>query len=324
MWKANSSLVFLPKCLPVELSLVLGTIIGNRLATQESGPWRKALAPLAEYHAQASVKNPKTLVKVPVAAWPLETALLAYPGKRTYGKGELIVWELKLFGESADHGFFLELILPAMEEAGFTSDSRWNRPRQLWGHFDVHAVYVANGPHWEPLVSEGRLDLRYRPTPVQWAEGLAFVPDSQRPFSSLHWLTPFDLAGISSGESEKNLSNNTKDETAHEGPTLQLILDALISRVSRLIPGRHKPHEGVMSILNTAEQASLRNALEEAAHIRLLGKNLMPPDKHWPGAWIGTQTYAPIPAAIIPYLELASILHIGKYTHFGCGTYVLS
>jgi len=317
MWKVNSSMVFLPKGFPVELSLVLGTLIGNRLATQEAGAWKKALAPLAEYYAQSRDKNSKTPPPIPEIAWPLEATLLAYPGKRSYGNGELIIWELKLFSASAEHGFFLELILPAMEEAGYTSDLQWNHSRRLWGHFDVHEIYVASGSHWEPLVKDGRLDLRYRPTPVQWAEGHAFGADAQRMFSSLSWLTPFDLRGISS-------TPNLSEHAANPSLTLQIVLEALIARVSRMISGRHKLREGVSAILNNDKQASLQRALEESARLDLLGKNLTSPPPYWPGAWIGTQTYAPIPASIIPYLELASILHIGRHTHLGCGTFRLS
>lgn len=310
VWKANSSLVALPRYFPVELSLVLGTIIANRLATQEAGPWRKTLAPLAEYYTEISAKKQKVMKPFPATAWPIETVLLPYPSKRTFGQGELIFWELKLLGESADHGLFLELILPAMEEAGYTSDTQWNRPNRLWGHFEISAVYVAEGARWEPLVTDGRLDLRYRPTPIQWAEGLTFTAPERRTFRNVNWLTTFDLY--------ENHASTQAPETLH------IILDALITRASRLIPGRHKSREGVMAILTPEEQASLQRALEGSTRLPLLHNDLQPAPTNWPGAWSGTQTYAPIPAVLIPYLELASILHIGKHTHFGCGTFRLS
>ncbi|MGH7456274.1 MAG: CRISPR system precrRNA processing endoribonuclease RAMP protein Cas6, partial [bacterium] len=198
----------------------------------------------------------------------------------------------------------------AMEEAGYTSDTQWNRSNRLWGHFEINAVYVAKGATWEPLVTDGRLDLRYRPTPIQWAEGVTFTSPERRAFSSLNWLTTFDL-------SESHTSNQSSE-------TLHVILDALVTRTSRLISGRHKSREGVMAILNAEEQASLQSAMEGSARLQLLHNNLQPAPVNWPGAWSGTQTYAPIPATLIPYLELASILHIGKHTHFGCGTFKLS
>ncbi|MDZ7363965.1 MAG: hypothetical protein ONB46_25115 [candidate division KSB1 bacterium] len=315
-WKVNSSLVTLPEYLPVELSLVLGSIISNRLATQEAGPWRKAIMPLAEYHAQTSGKNKKVTMPFPAVSWPIEAVLLAYPAKQTFGFGELIFWELKLLGESADHGLFLELILPAMEEAGYTADAQWHRTKGLWGHFEVSAIYVAHGKTWAPIVEQGKLDLRYRPTPVQWAEGLTFKPEPPRRFYSLNWLTPFDLAGIPSGE-------NTNRDAEKPQETLQIILEALVDRAGRLITGRQNPREAVTAVLTADEQAALQNAMAEAAKVNCLYKNLDRMPKHLPGAWRGAHTYAPIPASIIPYLELASILHIGKHTHFGCGTFQL-
>jgi hypothetical protein len=307
MFRVNSSLVLLPRCLPIELSLVLGTIIANRLATNEAGPWRKALTALVEFHAQMAAQNKVITMIAPEVPWPLDAVLWVYPGKRAYGRGELIVWELKLLGESTDHGLFLELILPAMEEAGYTSDTQWNRSRSLWGHFDIEAVLVARGAQWEPLVKAGKLDLRYRPTPMQWAEGLAFAAEEGRALNRLTWLTPFDFEGI-----------------FHHGPTLQVILEALLLRASRLILGRHKTRDDLMTILNTVEQATLQKVLEEAARAQLHENKLGPSPKNWPGARIGAQIFAPIPSAVIRYLELASILHVGKYTHFGCGTFVLS
>jgi hypothetical protein len=315
-WKVNSSLVTLPEYLPLELSLVLGTIISNRLATQEAAPWRKAITALAEYHAQISDKNKNISTPFTAVSWPLEAVLLAYPAKQTFGFGELIFWELKLLGESADHGLFLELILPAMEEAGYTADPQWKRAKRLWGHFEVNAVYVARGKTWLPLVKEGRLDLRYRPTPVQWAEGLSFKSDSPRRFYSLNWLTPFDLAGTPSGE-------NANRDAEKPQETLQIILEALVARAGRLVGSRQKSREGVTAVLTADEEAALQSAVAEAAQVKLLYKNLDRVPKHLPGAWRGTQTYAPIPASILPYLELASILHIGKHTHFGCGTFKL-
>jgi hypothetical protein len=154
------------------------------------------------------------------------------------------------------------------------------------------------------------LDLRYRPTQVQWTEGLTFKPNLPRAFRNLHWLTPFDLMGAA--------------PLATSGDNVRMILEALMTRVNHLIAARHKSHEGVAAILNAAGQAALQNALAQARLCELVSKNLERAPEHWPGVWMGTQTYAPIPPAILPYLELASILHIGRHTHFGCGTFRLS
>ena len=98
-------------------------------------------------------------------------------------------------GEPRQPGLFLELILPTIEEAGSTADPLWKRAGQLWGYFDVDAVYVARGLQWEPLAQAGRLDLHYRPTSTQWAEGDFFCIPSAAQFKKLTWLTPFALPG---------------------------------------------------------------------------------------------------------------------------------
>lgn len=318
--RVNSSLVRLPRCLSAEISLVLGTMIANRLPTHQARPWHKALAPWDEYGG-ISLLGKKKPATMPEGSWPIEAVLFVYPGKQTYGQEELILWELKLMGESADHGLFLEVILPALEEAGSVSDPQWQRQNVLWGRFDIHAVYVARGPRWEPVVSDGRLDLSYHATPVQWAEGLSFDLGPERIFDRLTWLTPFDLAGHEDQTDRRRDRNRTP---AHQVPTLQSILESLIARMSLLLPGKHHKPDDVWDVLSAEEQASFQAVMEQASRIPVHHKRLKPAPKTWPGRWIGTQTFPSIPHPIIPYLELASILHIGKQTHFGCGTFVIS
>ena len=318
VWRVTGSLVHVPRCLSAEISLVLGIIIANRLPTRQARPWRKSLAPWDE-HGGLSLVGKKKPIRLPDASWPMKTVLFVYPGKRTYGQGELILWELKLLGESADHGLFLEVILPAMEEAGTTVlDPKWQRQNVLWGRFDIHAVYVARGPQWEPIVRDRRLDLSYQASPVQWAEGLGFEQRSERIFDRLTWVTPFDFTEDSGRPRRK-----TKLTAREEAPTLPGILESLIARMSQLLPGRHHTPEDVWNVLSEEERASFQAALEQAAQIPILSQRLKPAPKRGPGRWIGTQTFRSIPHPLIPYLELASILHIGKQTHFGCGTFAI-
>jgi hypothetical protein len=325
VWRVNGSLVWLPRCLSTELSLALGSIIADRLPTREAHPWRKALAPWDKYGATSLIGKKKP-TRIPDASWPMEAVLFAYPGKRTYGRGELILWELKLMGESADHGLFLEVILPAMEEAGSASEPRWQHRNILWGRFDIQAVYAARGKQWESIVSDGRLDLDYRATPTQWAEGLTFDSNSERILDRLTWITPFDLtsdAASFKGRTGRR-RRRRKKILPHQVPTLQSILESLVARMSSLLPGKHHAPNDVWDVLSAAEQASFQAILEQASHIPIHHKSLKRASKRWPGRWIGTQTFASIPHPIIPYLELASILHIGKQTHFGCGTFAIS
>jgi hypothetical protein len=318
VWRVNGSLVWLPRYLSAEISLVLGTIIADRLPTRETRPWRKALAPWAE--RDEDKRRTKT---VPKTSWPIEAVLFVYPGKLAYGQGELILWELKLMGESADHGLFLEVILPAMEEAATTSDPRWHHQNSLWGRFDIHSTYVARGAHWEPIVREGKLDLRYRATPVQWAEGLAFDARPERVFDRLTWLTPFDLSTTRRGKRRVRTSRK-KGIPASEVPTLQSILESLIARMSLLLPGKHNTPDDVWNSLSAEERASLQAAVEQTNLIPIHHYDISSAPKNWPGRWMGTQTFPSIPSPIIPYLELASVLHIGRQTHFGCGTFTIA
>lgn len=312
VWRVNGPLVWLPSCLAAEISLVLGTTIAERLPTRQAAPWRKALAPWDEVRGKGKLRT------VPQASWPIEAVLFVYPGKRCYGEGELILWELKLLGESADHRLFLEVILPAMEAAATTTDPRWPRQNGLWGHFDITGVYAARGKRWEPLVQEGKLDLRHSPTPVQWAEGLAFGARSEHVFKRLSWVTPFDLSrpGRSARRHEKIPD--------HEVPTLPKILEALLDRMAVFLPGKHNSSEQVWNALDAEERTALQEAMGQARRVPVREHKLIPVPKEWPGRWIGVQHFPFIPQSLIPYLELASILCIGKQTHFGCGTFALS
>jgi hypothetical protein len=94
--------------------------------------------------------------------------------------------------------------------------------------------------------------------------------------------------------------------------------------MSQLLPGKHHTPEDVWSVLSEEDRASFRIVMEQAALIPIRRQSLKPAPKRGPGRWIGTQTFPSIPHPLIPYLELASILHIGKQTHFGCGTFAIS
>jgi hypothetical protein len=50
-------------------------------------------------------------------------------------------------------------------------------------------------------------------------------------------------------------------------------------------------------------------------------ENVCCPPKNWPGAVWGEQVFSPVPDRLVPVLKLASTLHVGYYTHVGCGTF---
>ena len=311
VWRVNSSLVWLPRCLPAEISQVLGTTIAERLPTREAAPWHKALAPWDEHKGQERRA-------VSQASWPIESVLFVYPGKRTYGQGELILWELKLLGESADHGLFLEVILPAMEQVAIAFDPRWHHQNSLWGQFTIQAVYAARGHRWEAIVQAGKLDLNRRVTPTQWADGLTADAKPEQLFDRLTWLTPFDLAAAG------KRTPGRKKIPADQVPTLQTILQALVARMAILLPGKHHTVDDVWNSLGTEDRSSLQKAIEDANRIPVHHHKLGRAPAGWPGCWQGTQSFPFIPPSTLPYLELASILHVGKQTHFGCGTFSIT
>ncbi len=338
VWRVNGSQIQLPRCLPAEFSQVLGALIAERLPTQQAKPWRKAVAEWGgegrshpartDESAAAEARDASPLPEAPAAtdvwpAWPIESVIWPYPGKRAYGQGEPLLWELKLLGAAADHGLFLEVILPAMEAAATTSDERWRRSRTLWGRFDIQAIYAARGPRWEPFVTDGRLDLAYRPMPTQWAEGLAIEVNAKRHFHRLSWLTPFDFGfggsdfGMDDGV-DKPQSASRKPQL--KAPSLRAILDALMARVAPLAVSKWATAEQAWGTLDAEEQMGVWLDCEEGRQKRAM---LERASRDGPGRWIGAQLFAKMPPRLLPYLELASVLHVGQHTHFGCGTFAL-
>ena len=324
VWRVNSSLAYIPGYLSLELSRVIGSIIAQRLPSSEKTAWKKTLDPLIKYLDNLAKTQKRKRESIPDVAWPINSTLLVYPGKRTCGKDELIFWELKLLGEHADHGLFLEVILPAMEEASFTSDPQWNKKNRLWGHFDILHVYAARGNSWEPIVHDGKLDLRYRATPFQWCEKLKFKPTSGYHFSRLNWMSPFDLVDVVANLSKFEFSNKHLTLLINNAPTLPLILLSLIFRIEELLHARSKIPDHVGEFLSEEDRTTFHLALETVSRISIDKNNIRQAPFNWPGRYFGVQQFKGIPRSIIPYLELASILHIGKQTHFGCGTFVIA
>ncbi len=308
--------MLLPPAFASEISLVIGSIIANRLSTKDAQAWKKIESKWNEF--QGKKKTSKT-APYPEAPWPLQSVIFPYPQKVTYGQEELVFWELKLLADDADHGLFLELILPAMEEASYTNDFRQKYSYSIWGKFDIHSIYVARGPVWEPLVSEGRLNLQYVPSLNQWAEDIEF--SSGKVLRSLEWITPFDFDDNNPAEAVH--SPNDTETLPHEAPTLVEIMNHSLARFGQLTADRKKPGTDVWDVLSSQERESLNHILELLAETKIDNQNLLAAPPRGPGRWLGTIDFNAIPPAALAYLALASIVHIGRHTHYGCGTFRL-
>lgn len=309
-----------------ELSAVWGNLVAGILPTREAGKWRKTRELWErEYGAQSNGAPVEefSLTNIPPAPWPIEAVLLPYTVKDGFGVNEPVVWELKLLGNAADHGLFLEQLLPALELAA--TQPQPGESKGFWGQFRIQAIYVARGRHWEPIVEGGKLDLSCRPTPLQWAEGLAFTSEALSAPRQLTWVTPFDL-GMKPARPLARKPRRKPAIAERNVPTLEGLLRALMGRVAQLQSGKPMTEEEAWTLLPAEEQTALWETLN---HLRERpqhkGYEFTQPPVGAYGAWVGRQTFAaPIPQNLIPYLELASILHVGNFTHFGCGTFRLS
>ena len=323
-WRVNSSIAWLPRHPAIETAYVLGKIIAKRFSSQDAGAWLKALQPLEKYFA-AQEPRPKKTPRTPVVSWPMETVLSMQPGKRAFGRDEVIYWRMTILGAEADHGFFLEVILPAMEEAGFTSDPAWAKRNRLWGHFDIDSVHIARGDQWEPIVQGGKLDLRYAASPTQWLEGLALPERAKKHrYRSLVWTMPFDFSDLPTGRDESLPAEAAAAKAMRSSPPLDMVLRALLIRLNKIMHGKRSSVKiDLEEIFHEEEMQKYLRALEQAESARHIENNLKPPYRGMPGKRIGSQTYVAIPKAVLPYLDLASILHVGKQTLYGCGTFYL-
>lgn len=293
-------------------SATLGEIIASRLSTQEARAWHRALQPWAGYAGEeeegrdappGQSSRPLPQTSPPEAAWPIDAILHVYPGKQIYGYGEQILWEIKLLGDSANHNLFLELLLPAIESAGLSADPRWVGGNSLWGRYEIDRVSVARGLVWQPLAQQGRIDLSLRPDPLQWADGLPFRLEGNRYVRKVTWQTPFAPDSDSHQQKESSLS----------APGLATLLEACARQIEAYLPGW----------LASGQRPAWEQVVATAQKTPVVHSSLTPPPNQWPGQLIGEQIFSRIPASALPYLVFGSLLHIGRYRHFGCGTFLM-
>jgi len=295
---------------------VLGNAVADRLPSADARHWRKSLSAWQQFGGM-KLGERRDFRNLPPNPWPVEAVIMPYPGKRCYGKGELIFCEIKLLGDEADHRLILEVIVPALEELGSRRDSRWNYSNCLWGHFDIHAVYTAAGEKWTSLVREGQLDLNLRPDPLQWSQGMRFSPCLKRPRDRMRWITPFHSPD-EKGEGTARIQERI--------PSLAAILDALALRLSGLMSGKkYYTLQNFWEMLSEEQAQTFREARIAVSRIPMIEY-----ETHAGSAWqldqnTGTQIFSTrIPEEVYPWFALASVLHIGDYTHFGWGTFVIN
>lgn len=174
VWRNQASLIRLPPVPSVAISEVIGAAVAERLGAYQAKPWLKALARTTELRVQDQFSD---------TPWPIEAGEHPCLSWQSHsGARRATMWELTLFGAGADHGFFLEVLLPVLEALSTTNDPRWKSAYSLWGNVALDSIFVAYGQRWEPLVQNGRLDLRMTVCPhsdrrpEQHHQSSAFIP----------------------------------------------------------------------------------------------------------------------------------------------------
>jgi len=94
-----------------------------------------------------------------------------------------------------------------------------------------------------------------------------------------------------------------------------------LQRLNDVAVNKKRPNETIADILTADENKKLEELRERERTIPKIGTEVKSVPQYRAGQWIGSQTFKLIPVPAVPYLELASILHIGNFTHFGCGTF---
>jgi len=311
VWRVHRPAVRFRTPAPADIACTLGCHIADRLPSVQAKPWIEALSFAKSTIFQFDRKSGISLIENP---WPLSAAILVYPVKHFYGQDELIFWELKLMGQSADHSLFLEIILPAVESLSQKSVGLHSNRFSVWGSFDIQSVYVAKGHHWVPLVDSGKLDLRRRYSTRMWCKDLHFNHRLGLPLKRLEWMTPVCLP----------LLPDRKPSQKVTAPQLKHILDAWLIRASQLILGRWGTPEKLIAGMDDDTRRDWLEAIELARQISVLRAELVSSPKYGKNMREGAQYFmTPVPEKLIPYLNLAAIFHVGQFTHYGCGTFAL-
>jgi len=307
-WRINAPMIRLPIDFSASISKILGYAIADSLSTRDARLWHKHLdANKLQLFQRPAIEDP-----YPETPWPVNAVIIPYTNKRNYCQGEVIYWELKLIGDSADHGFFLEAIIPAMEKLGYIEQNIPQSRMSIWGHYDILSVWVANGNQWEPLINDSQLNLRYHPKPLQWNSHLTeeYYTKEMSKKNRLIWLRPFEFE-------VQNLSQ------MHDKfiPEMQTIIESVVRRWSYFESSIIRKE--IWDLVPSHLLIEVKKAWEIACNMRISSYNLTPALRNEPGLWSGELTYDNIPVFLMPYLDMAAVFHVGKKTHYGCGTFAL-
>ena len=93
--------------------------------------------------------------------------------------------------------------------------------------------------------------------------------------------------------------------------------------MGQLLPGKFNTRNDALALLDNEEREAFQSSLKQAARTPTHHQKFKNAPANAPGRLLGSQLFPSIPQPLLPYLQLASVLHIGQFTHFGCGTFVI-
>lgn len=297
--RMNRGLVWLFRDRERELARRWGERMAAQMPIVQARPWRKALARRGEDGS---------------AIWPVEAALRFQSAKRSFGRGEPLFVEVKLFGDAADHGFFMETMLPALERLGCEPETAAEKSvaNPLWGHFEIRSVYSARGHGWKPLIRDGRIDLRFKVNAGQWEQGLRSTEYRSEPATRLAWLTPYR-----SGDAGKN-------GTEPPPPSLRELVEETARRLGRILHGRWTDPREFVGKMDADCARRWNRALEAASAIRQGTPRQIPVRPSGGPAFFGEQRFEPeIPPELFSVLALGHLVQLGQGTLYGNGLFRL-
>ncbi len=301
--RINCSLIETLKQPDQEILHYLAALIAENMGGSDGKAWKKAVRRLASVSVNA----------VPLAGpppWPVDAVVLAEnPGARL-GLDEHFIFELNLLGDRIGHHFILEYLLPALEQAGYSRMEQ--QPKfGLWGNYEIVGLFCAHGADWEPVIDEGQLSNDYFPKPDQWARDF-MMNGAGKIFTRLDWIRPL-------------APDAAMPENGPDMPWLLAALERRMTALKLLNRGSATDMNALVKGIPAMKKARWQEAVDAAQAMPAPISILRPVEKKHPAkAVIGRQHFSAIPPVVLPWLELASILHIGLHTHYGYGGFSLA